>query len=71
MCFKVPGVADRDCQPEPERKSLTLEYVNTKYLKDQWTHAFKHGSAAEATQDGEGGVYTRYNDEKASISRAT
>ena len=25
MCTKVPGVADRGCQPEPERKSLTLE----------------------------------------------
>ena len=28
MCTKMPGVADRGCQPEPERKSLTLEYVD-------------------------------------------
>ena len=36
MCIKVPGVADRGCQPEPERKSLTLEYVDIKYPEDQW-----------------------------------
>ena len=30
MCIKVSGVADRVCRPEPERKSLTLEYVNIK-----------------------------------------
>ena len=29
-CIKVPGVTDRGCHPEPERKSLALEYVNTK-----------------------------------------
>ena len=64
MCTKVPGVADRGCQPEPERKSLTLEYVDTKYPEDQWTHAYTDGSAAEATRDGGG-------DEIAQISIAT
>ena len=34
VCTKVPGVADKGCQPEPERKSLTLEYVNIKYPED-------------------------------------
>ena len=53
MCTEVPGVADRGCQPEPERKSLTLEYVDIKYPEDQWTHAYTDGSAAEATRDGE------------------
>ena len=33
LCTKVPGVAGRGCQPEPERKSLTLEYVNTSTQK--------------------------------------
>ena len=53
VCTKVPGVVERGCQPEPERKSLTLEYVNIMYPEDQWTHAYTDGSAAEATQDGE------------------
>ena len=53
MCTKVPGVADRDCQPEPERKSLTLEYVDIKYPEDQWTSAYTDGSAVEATEMGE------------------
>ena len=71
MCTKVPGVADRDCQPEPERKSLTLEYVDIKYPEDQWTHAYTDGSAAEATRDGGGGVYIRYNGGTEQITIAT
>ena len=37
------------------------EYVNIKYTEDQWTHAYIDGSAAEATWDGGGRVYIRYN----------
>ena len=32
---KVSWVIDGGCQPDPERKSLTLEYVNIKYPEDQ------------------------------------
>ena len=71
MCIKVPGVADSGCQPEPERKSLTLEYVNIKYPEDQWTHVYTDGCAAEATRDGGGGVYIRYSDGKAHITIET
>ena len=55
----------------PERWSLTLEYVDIKYLEDQWTHAYTNGSAAEATRDGGGGVYIRYNNGIAQITIAT
>ena len=61
-CAKVPAVTEEGCQPEPERKSLTQEYVNTRYTEDQWTHAYTDGSAAEATRDGGDGVYIRYNE---------
>ena len=72
MCTKVPGFRDRGCQPEPERKSLTLqEYVDIKYPEDQWTHAYTDGCAAEATRDGGGGVYIRYNDGIEQITIAT
>ena len=71
MCTKVPGVANRGCQPEPERKSLTLEYVDIKYPEDQWTDAYTDGSAAEATRHGGGGVYIRYNDGIEQITIAT
>ena len=67
----MPGVAGKDSQLELERKSLTLEYINTKYPESQWTHIFTDGSAAEATRDGGGGVYIRYNDGEAHISLAT
>ena len=71
MCTKVPGVADRGCQPELERKSLTLEYVDIKYPEDKWSHAYTDGSAAEATRDEGGGVYIRYNNGIAQITIAT
>ena len=71
MCTKVTGAADRGCQPEPERKSLTLDYVNTKYPEDQLTHAYTNVSAAEATRDGRGGVYVMYNNGIAQITTAT
>ena len=57
--------------PEPERKSLTLEYVNIKYPEEQWTHTYTDGSAAEAIRDGGGGVYISYNDGIAQITIAT
>ena len=67
----MPGVPDRGCQPEPERMSLMLENVNTKYLEDQWTRAYTDGSSAEASRERGGGVYIRYKDEKAHITIAT
>ena len=71
MCIKIPGVADTGCQPVPERKSLTLEYVNTKRPEDQRTNAYTDGSAAEATRDVGGGVYIRYTGGKAHITIVT
>ena len=68
ICLEVPEIAERDCQPEPERKSLTLEYANTNYSEDQWTHIYADGSAAEVTGDGKGRVYSRYKDEEAHIT---
>ena len=67
----MPGVVGRLCHPEPESKSLTLEYVNAKYPEDQWTHAYTDGSAEEATRDRGGGVYIMYNDGQAHITTAT
>ena len=67
----APGVADKSCQPEPEWKSLMLEYVKTEYPEDQWIHAYTDGSAAKATRNGGSGVYIRYNDGKAHITIAT
>ena len=53
------------------RPRLTLEYVNTRYPEDQWTHAYTDSSVAEATGDEGGGMYIRYNDGKAHITIAT
>ena len=65
MCTKVPGATDRGCQPEPQRKSLTLEYVDIKYPEDQWV------VQQRPPEMGGGGVYIWYNDEIAQISITT
>ena len=64
---KVRLVVDRGCQPEPERKSLMLEYVNSKYQNTSGP-MLTDGSAAEATRNEGGGVYIRDNDGKVHIS---
>ena len=71
MCTRVSGIVDRGCQLEPERKSLTLEYVYTKYSEDLCTHTYTDGSAAEAIRGRRGGVYIRYNDGKTHVTIAT
>ena len=54
-----------------QRGSDLLEYVNTKYPEDQWTHACTDGSAAGATRNGGGGACISYNNGKAHITIAT
>ena len=57
MCTIVPGVVDRGCQSEPERKSLTQEYVNTKYPEDQWTMPTVMGLQQKPPKIGRWGVH--------------
>lgn len=67
----IPGIGQRETQSELERKSLTLEHIQTVYPEDQWTHAYTDGSAAEAVRDGGGGVYIRYTPRETRIPNAT
>ena len=67
----IPGVGQKDTQSNAERKSLTIEYIQTVYPEEKWTHAFTDGSASEATRDGGGGVYIRYSTEAVRIPIAT
>ena len=66
-CGKVPGVADRDCQP---LKSLTMEHTNTKYPEDQGTHAFLDSCAAEAALSQGDRRYIGINERDAYITLA-
>ena len=56
----IPGVGQKDSQSGPERKSLTLEYLETNYPKESWTLGYTHGSAENAVRNGGAGVYTQY-----------
>ena len=68
--LKVPEVADRSCQPKSERKSLMLEYVNTKYPEDQWTHAYRRFCSRSYSRWGSRVCVTN-NDGEAHITIAT
>ena len=52
-----PGVGQKDSQSNPERKSLTQEYLENNYPKESWTHRYTDGSAENAVQNGGAGVY--------------
>ena len=71
ICTNIPGIGNKSSQLDPERKSLTLELISSKYPRAKWTHAFTDGSATEATRDGGAGVFIKYSDEEARIKIAT
>ena len=68
----IPGVGQKDSQSGPERKSLTLEYLETNYPKESWTLGYTDGSAEHAVRNGGAGVYIQYAGGKEDkISHAT
>ena len=56
----IPGIGPKDSQSGPERKSYTLEHLQTQYPKQSWTHVYTDGSAEEAVRCGGAGVYVQY-----------
>ena len=56
----ILGIDQKDSQSGPERKSLTLEYLETNYPNESWTHGYTDGSAENAVRNGGAGVYIQY-----------
>ena len=56
----VPGVGPRDSQSGPEKKSYTLEFLESKYPKSEWTHVYTDGSATDAVRNGGAGIFIQY-----------
>ena len=71
ICTQIPGIEKKDSQSDQERKSITLEYIRTTYPEQQWTHIFTDGSASEATKNGGGGIFIKYNGRQEEISIPT
>ena len=67
----IPRIQKRGTQSDLERKVLTLEYIQSSYPEEQWTHVYTDGSATEATRNGGGGVFIKYNDEDSSFAVPT
>lgn len=67
----IPGIATKGMQPGHVRKDTTLDYIESHYAEEEWTHVYTDGSAAEATRDGGAGIYIRYLDREAEHSIAT
>ena len=57
---QIPGVGSKDSQTGPERKSYTLDHLQTQYPTETWTHVYTDGSAEEAVRCGGAGVYIQY-----------
>ena len=58
----IPGIRTKDSQGEQERKSLTLEYLQNIYPKEEWARVYTDGSAENAVRNGGAGVYIQYPD---------
>jgi ribonuclease HI len=56
----IPGVGSKDSQSGPEKKSYTLEHLQTQFPKESWTQVFTDGSAEDAVRNGGAGVYILY-----------
>jgi len=67
----IPGIATKGMQPGHVRKDTTLDYIESHYAEEEWTHVYTDGSAAEATRDGGAGIYIRYLDREAEHSIAS
>ena len=67
----IPGIGNKGSQSDQERKSLTLEFTQSSYPQEQWTHTYTDGSATEATRDGGGGVCIQDREENTTYSIST
>ena len=58
----IPGVTKRGSQTELERRALAMEFIDSTYPLEEWTHIYTDGSATEATRNGGAGVLIRFTD---------
>ena len=56
----IPGVGPKDSQSGPERKSHTIEHLQTHFPKESWTRIYTDGSAENAVSNGGAGIYIQY-----------
>ena len=66
----IPGIQNKESQPEIVRRNISLDYIETRYKSDSWTRAYTDGSAEEAMKNGGAGVYIEYAERQAKIARA-
>ena len=67
----IPGIGKKGEQSDLEVHALASEYLEQKYPKDKWTHAFTDGSATDAVKNGGAGVHIMFKDREEKKSAAT
>ena len=67
----IPGIENKDTQPQHVRKCIASDYIESYYNAESWTEVYTDGSATEATKDGGAGVFIKYTEGEAKLSYAT
>lgn len=62
FCADVPGVTSKGKQSDAALRALTLEMLQQRYSKPEWTHIYTDGSSEEAVRNGGSGVHCCYSD---------
>ena len=62
----IPGIYPKGTSTETERKTMTIDFMEQAYPQQHWTHAYRDGSADEATKYGDGGIYISLNNKRTS-----
>ena len=55
----IPGIENKDTQPQHVRKCIASDYIESYYNAESWTEVYTDGSATEATKDGRAGVFIK------------
>ena len=67
----IPGITDKESQPDLVRKNISMDHIETHYKPDSWTRAYTDGSAEEALKNGGAGVYINYERRETKLAFAT
>ena len=60
----IPGIENKNCQPQHVLRSLTLEMLDNCFPSSAWTQVYTDGSAEEAVKNGGAGILIKHTDGK-------
>ena len=66
----IPGITDKESQPDLVRKNISMDHIETHYKPDSQTRAYTDGSAEEALKNRGAEVYINYERRETKLALA-